>query len=306
MVSSNGYQDSITRSSISLEGVPAILKKGPLALLVVILMVASWGAGFIASNSSGSVTSHKIRVYFGAAAEVPEQEIVALFENRTGIKVEYTISGSGTLLSTIQMGKVGDLYAPGSPDFMQMALNQGVMVNDTVKILAYVVPEIIVQKGNPKNITSLDDLARPGIRVGIANPESVCVGLYAVEILNRSGLWENVRPNIVVYAKSCSDAASLVVTRSVDAIIGWNVFYNWTPDKVDIVYLKPEQIPRIAYIPIGITKYSDDPASAQKLIDFMLSQESQAIFAKYGYFATLNDAKKLAPYASADSLIGVP
>ena len=275
-------------------------------LIVVALVLVSGGIGFMANTIFAPPPSHKIRAYFGSAAEVPEQEIISLFENQTGIQVEYTMSGSGTLLSTILMGKVGDLYAPGSPDFMQQAINQGVMVNDTVKIVAYIVPEIIVQKGNPKNITSLEDLARPGIKVGIGNPDSVCVGLYAVEILNRTGLWDQVKPNIVVYASSCSATAALVVTGSVDAVIGWNVFYNWTPDKVDIVYLKPEQIPKIAYIPIGITKFADDPVSAQKFIDFILSPQAQAIFAKYGYFASLNDAKKLAPNATADSLAGVP
>ncbi len=42
-----------------------------------------------------------------------------------------------------------------------------------------VVLTIIVQKGNPKNIISLEDLTRPIISVGIADPEAVCIGLYA-------------------------------------------------------------------------------------------------------------------------------
>jgi len=280
------------------------LKGSVLAVVVVALVLVSGMIGYMTNGVLTPPTSHKIRAYFGSAAEVPEQEIVLLFEKQTGIQVEYTMSGSGTLLSMIEMGKVGDLYAPGSPDFMQTAMDHHDVVNNTIKIVAYIVPEIIVQKGNPKNITSLADLARPGIKVGIGNPDTVCVGKYAVDILNGTGLWEQVKPNIVTYASSCSNVASLVVTKLVDAVIGWNVFYNWTPDKVDIVYLKPDQIPKIAYIPIGITKYADDPISAQKFIDFMLSSQAQAIFAKYGYFATLNDAQKLAPLATADKLVG--
>jgi molybdate transport system substrate-binding protein len=110
----------------------------------------------------------------------------------------------------------------------------------------------------------------------------------------------------VTYASSCSNVAALVVTKAVDAVIGWHVFYNWTPDKVDIIYLKPEQIPKIAYVCIGITKYADDPTSAQKLIDYLLSSEGKAVFTKYGYFSTLEEAKKLAPNAVAEPLVGVP
>lgn len=276
--------------------------------------ILTWGGALVAAAFGGIMLDrftlgeapHKIRAYFGAAAEVPEEELVAAFQKKTGITVEYTISGSGTLLSAIEMAKVGDLFAPGSQDYMQKAINDGIMVNSSIRIIAYLVPAIIVQKGNPKNITSLSDLAKPGLKVGIGNPDSVCVGLYAQNILTRAGLWNSVRPNIVTYASSCSNTATLVVTKSVDAIIGWHVFYNWTPDKVGIVYLKPDQIPRIAYIPIGITKYADDPSSAQKLIDYILFPEGKAVFAKYGYFATLEDAKKLAPDATAEPLTGVP
>lgn len=276
--------------------------------------ILTWGGALAAAAFGGIMLDrftlgeapHKIRAYFGAAAEVPEEELVAAFQKKTGITVEYTISGSGTLLSAIEMAKVGDLFAPGSQDYMQKAINDGIMVNSSIRIIAYLVPAIIVQKGNPKNITSLSDLAKPGLKVGIGNPDSVCIGLYAQDILTRAGLWNSVRPNIVTYASSCSNTATLVVTKSVDAIIGWHVFYYWTPDKVDIVYLKPEQIPKIAYIPIGITKYADDPSSAQKLIDYILSPEGKAVFAKYGYFATLEDAKKLAPDATAEPLTGVP
>jgi molybdate transport system substrate-binding protein len=271
-----------------------------------------WGCALAAAAVGGIMLDrlavgevpHKIRAYFGSAAEVPEEELVAAFQKETGITVEYTMSGSGTLLSAIEMAKVGDLFAPGSQDYMQKAINDGIMVNGSIKILAYLVPAIIVQKGNPKNITSLSDLAKPGLRVGIGNPDSVCVGLYAQDILKKAGLWDSVKPNIVTYASSCSNTAALVVTKSVDAIVGWHVFYNWTPDKVDIVYIKPEQIPKIAYIPIGITKYADDPSSAQKLIDYLLSPEGKTVFSKYGYFSTLEEAKKLAPYATAEPLAG--
>lgn len=272
--------------------------------------ILTWGGALAAAAFGGIMLDrftlgeapHKIRAYFGAAAEVPEEELVAAFQKETGITVEYTMGGSGTLLSAIEMAKVGDLYAPGSHDYMQKAINDGIMVCSSIKILAYLVPAMIVQKGNPKNITSLSDLAKPGLKVGIGNPDSVCVGLYAYEILTKAGLWDSVKPNLVTYASSCSNTAALVVTKSVDAIIGWHVFYNWTPDKVDTVYIKPEQIPKIAYVPIGITKYAEDSSSAQKLIDYLLSAEGKAVFSKYGYFSTLEEAKKLAPYATAEPL----
>lgn len=73
------------------------------------------------------------------------------------------MGGSGALLSALEITKIGDVYIPSSPEFLILARQRGI-VNFTIsqpRILAYLVPAIIVQKGNPKNITKLEDLARP-------------------------------------------------------------------------------------------------------------------------------------------------
>ena len=63
-----------------------------------------------------------------------------------------------------------------------------------MKIISYLVPAILVPAGNPGNIQTLADLAKPGVEIGIGNPETVCVGLYAYEILEYNGLLEAVEP----------------------------------------------------------------------------------------------------------------
>lgn len=81
------------------------------------------------------------------------------------------------------------------------------------------VPAIIVPRGNPKNITCLEDLAKQDIRIGIGDPDTVCVGEYAIELLMYNNLYDKVKDNIVVYAESCSKTAMLPATGAVDAII---------------------------------------------------------------------------------------
>lgn len=245
-----------------------------------------------------------LRVFFGAAAEVPEHEIVANYEVETGIRVEATYGGSGTLLTSMMIAKVGDIYAPGSPDYMSSANKNNVTYADTVRILAYLVPAIIVQKGNTMNITSLEDLARPGIRVGLGDPKSVCVGAYAVDLLEFNDLWEAVKPNVVVYVDSCSKVASLPVLKSVDAVIGWHVFYNWNPNSTDIVWITPDKIPKIAYIPAAISKYTEDRDLAQQFLNYLISDEAQTIFREYNYFATVEEAKQYAPNAIVELIEG--
>ncbi len=247
----------------------------------------------------GSCAEEKtLTAFCGSASKPAMEEAAKVFEQRTGIKVYLNFGGSGAMLSQMKMSRRGDLYIPGSPDYMVMAERDGVIDPETVKIISYLVPAILVPQGTPKNIQRLSDLAKPGIKVGIGNPEAVCVGLYAVEILDYNGLLEEVQRNIVTHAESCSKTAALVALKSVDAILGWRVFFTWNPDKIEVIYLEPKQIPRLAYIPGAISTFTEDRDSARRFLDFLTSAEGKEIFGRWGYIATEEEAREYAPYAT--------
>ncbi len=250
--------------------------------------------------SGCTVSENKtITAFVGSASKPAMEEAAQAFEEETGIKVYLTFGGSGTVLSQLKIAREGDLYIPGSPYYMVIAERDGVVYPDSAKIIAYLVPAILVQEGNPRNIQSLSDLAQPGIEVGIGAPETVCVGLYAVEILESNGLIDDVRQagTIVTHTQSCSKTASLIALKSVDAILGWRVFSYWNPDAIDVVFLEPGQVPRLAYVPGAISTFTKDRESAQKFLDFLTSPEGQEIFSKWGYITTEDEARQFAPNA---------
>ncbi len=237
--------------------------------------------------------SKELLIFAGSASKPPLQEAVKIFEKNTGIKVNVVYGGSGFVLSQMKLTKRGDLYFPGSSDYMQKAKREGVVYKDSEKIIVYLVPAINVRKGNPKHIKSLKDLTKPKIRVAIANPNGVCVGAYAVEIIEKNFTpkeKEAFRKNLVNYTGSCSKTAAAISLKQVDAVIGWRVFHYWDPDRIENVALKPEEIARVGYIPIAISKFTKDKKLAQKFIDFLTSKQGKAIFAKYHYFATPKEA----------------
>lgn len=267
------------------------MKKSVILGLIGVLVIT-----LVAGGCSKQKT---ITAFCGAASKPAMEEAAQAFEEKRAIKVYLNFSGSGTMLSQMKLSKSGDLYIPGSPDYMVMAGDDGVVEPESVEIISYLVPAILVQHGNPKNIQALSDLAKPGIEVGIGDPESVCVGLYAYEVLDYNGLIDDARGagTIVTHAESCSKTASLVALKSVDAILGWRVFSMWHPDTIDVVYLKPEQIPRLSYIPGAISTFTEDRESAQKFLNFLVSPQGQEIFSKWGYIATESEAKRFTPNA---------
>ena len=246
---------------------------------------------FLIQNSHSS--SKGLLIFAGAASKPATEEITKIFRNQTGIPADTIYGGSGFVLSQMKLAKKGDLYFPGSSDFMEVAKKDGLVFPETEKIIVYLVPAINVQKGNLKRIYSLKDLTKDGIRVAIANPEFVCVGTYAVEIIEKNLNpieKEKLKKNLVNYTESCEKTANAISLKAVDAVLGWRVFQYWDPERIETIYLKPEEIPRIGYIPIAISKFTQDKMLAQKFIDFLVSSQGKSIFRKYHYLMNVSEA----------------
>lgn len=235
----------------------------------------------------------RIIIFAGAASKPPTEEVAKAFEKKTGIKVDLNFGGSGYVLSQMILSKQGDLYFPGSSDYMELAKKKGAVYPETEKIVVYLVPAINVQKGNPKNIRVLKDLIRPDIKVAIANPEGVCVGAYAVEIVERFFNQEEkaaFKKNLINYTESCEKTATAISLKMADAVIGWSVFQYWDKERIETIPLKKEEIIRIGYIPIAISRFTKNRKLAQKFIDFLLSEEGKEIFRRHHYFMTPDEA----------------
>jgi molybdate transport system substrate-binding protein len=247
--------------------------------------------GIVYTKSSSGAQG--LIIFAGSASRPPLEEAVKLFQKKTGIKVYVTYGGSGYVLSQMILSKRGDIYFPGSSDYMEKAKREGYVYPETEKKVVYLVPAINVQRGNPKNIKSLKDLLRPGLKVAIANPEVVCVGIYAVEILEKNLTPEErtaFRRNLVTYTESCSKTATAVSLKTVDAVIGWRIFEHWDPERIETIPFDKSEIARIGYIPIAISKFTKNRKLAQKFINFILSQEVKDIFKKYHYFMSPQEA----------------
>jgi molybdate transport system substrate-binding protein len=238
-------------------------------------------------------SADSLLVYAGAASKPPTEEAAKLYEQKTGVKVELVFGGSGSVLSQMRLSKQGDIYFPGSSDYMEKAKREGDVFTDSEKVIVYLVSAINVTKGNPRRIRALKDLTRPGLRIAIGNPETVCVGAYAVEIIERGFTAAEkaaFQSNLVNYTESCEKTATAISLKMVDAVIGWSVFEHWDPERIETVRLPAGQIPRIGYIPVAISKFTKNKEAAQKFIDFLAGPEGRRIFARHKYFVTAKDA----------------
>jgi len=255
--------------------------------------------------SAAAAENRPVVVFAGSASQPPLEEAARVFEEKTGIEVVLHLGGSGAMLSQVRLSGQGDLYIPGSPDYMDKAIAYNLIASVPSR-LAYLVPAMIVAEGNPLNIRRLQDLSRDGLRIGMADPDGVCVGLYAVEILEANGLIDQVRPNLRGMVESCAKAASMIPLNLVDVVLGWREFEAWRPGVMDAVLPGPKEIPRIAYIPAAVLRHAKNSQGAEQLLAFLTSDEGRSLFHKWGYYTEEEDARRLSPQAKIGGEYQIP
>jgi molybdate transport system substrate-binding protein len=189
-------------------------------------IVVLFSCSIVLLFSTALHAGEELMMFCGAAFKLPMEEITAAFVKKTGCTVYVSYGGVATVLAQAQLGRRGDLFVVPSPDAMERARSRGLIVPASLKDIGYVVPAINVRAGNSKGIRNLRDMTRPGIRVAIANPKVVFVGMLGAEIVDKAlgaGEREQFRKNIVTYPEDPGKLATLLVLKQVDAIIGFSL-----------------------------------------------------------------------------------
>lgn len=92
-----------------------------------------------ATNSERTFEGKTLEVFVGAASKPATEEAVAAFETETGAKLEVHFGGSGKMLSDLKLSQRGDIYFPGSSDYMEIAIKEGLVDRTSEQRIVYLV-----------------------------------------------------------------------------------------------------------------------------------------------------------------------
>ena len=221
-----------------------------------------------------------LKVFSAGAVAPPLQKAVAIFQKRSSVACDIRIGKPSVLLAEIVEAKQGDLICCGAEYMLDEAVDAGTVVGDSRRSLGTRQSALIVPKGNPAGILTLEDLCRPGIRIGIAT-EGCLKGLWD-DIASRAGLADEVRRNIVRRADSCGAVMALVNTKAVDAIFGWSAFAKIWPETSEAVEL-PRDLQVFRSTVAGIVSYSRESELARRLLEFLSSKDADSVYRDYGW-----------------------
>jgi len=230
------------------------------------------------------LAADSLLVYSGAGMRKPMDAIGAVFQKKFGIQVKYNYAGSQALLSQMELTKEGDVYMPGETLYIEIAAKKGLV--DYQKLTCYHIPIITVPRGNPANITGLDDLARPGVKLIFGDPKVAATGRTAVAIMKKNGIYEKAWKNVIATVPTMNEVMVQIALGQADASINWWDTVKAVKD-IEVVEISKEQN-MIRIIPVGVTTFTKNPETARKFVDFCASAEGKGIFEKHGFVAYPN------------------
>lgn len=288
------------------------MKKKLTALLLVGLLSGSMlaGCGGNASDDSSSsapasasaeTEADQVELVVFAAASMTEtltELSNAYMEENPNVDVVLNFDSSGTLKTQIQEGADCDVFiSAGQLQMDQLDTNADPSVN--TEGLDFVLEDsrfdilenkvaLAVPDDNPKNINSYDDmkagLEDGSILLAMGNSD-VPVGQYTQKILTYLGLDETALANAgnITYGSNVKEVTTQVSEAAVDCgIIYQTDAYSAGLTVVDTA--TPEMCGQVIY-PAAVLNVSKNPDVAKDYLDFLTSDDADAVFEEVGFTA---------------------
>ncbi len=226
------------------------------------------------------VAAGDLHIMVGSGIRQPVDKLISLFQERSDHRVFVDYAGSGHLLARIMASGQGDLFIPGSTDYIERLDKEG-MVHSSCRIVFHT-PVIGLNRDSAHPLNAFEDLASPGIRIAMGDPKAMAFGRIAMDILERSGMKEAILKNVVVYGATVKQLAMYVAQGDADAAIIGRADAIQFKDKIKIIPI-PEEYFTPEIIAAALLKKAADRPEAVAFRDFMCSPEAVEVFKSFGF-----------------------
>jgi sulfate/thiosulfate transport system substrate-binding protein len=265
------------------------------------IAIAALGATVgIAACGGGSGSTLNL-VAYSTPQQVYEDSLEPAFKDTSdGKDVDFSNSfgASGDQSRAVESGQPADVVEFSLEPDMTRLVDAGIVdsnwnQNQYKGIITNSVVTLAVRPGNPKHITSFDDLARDDVEVIDPNPATSGGARWNIMAIYGSQINEGKSPaqaqdfvkqvlaNTSVQDSSARDSLNTFASGKGDVLVGYeNDAIQGKKDGVDLDYVIPDSTILIEN-PIAVTK--DAPDAAQKFVDYLYTDAAQQKFADAGY-----------------------
>lgn len=235
------------------------------------------------SQSEGQV----LDVYAAASLTDAFTELGQNFEAvEPRVQVRFNFAGSQALAQQLSQGSPADVFASANETQMGVAVEAG-RVNETdTRIFAHNELVLVYPQDNPGQLTALEDLRRPGVRLILA-AEAVPVGRYSQQFLSRAdAVFGNdylaaVQANVVSYEQNVRAVLTKISLGEGDAGIVYRTDAA-TVETIGRIDIPPALNVRASYLIAPVTDTAR-PDLTTAFMAYVLSPPGQAVLQRYGF-----------------------
>lgn len=277
-----------------------------LALCLVICLLAGCGAGSGTAAPEATEaaapaveTAEPVELIVFAAASMTETMTElgnAYMAENENVNIVFNFDSSGTLKTQIQEGADCDIFiSAGQKQMNQLDINASKDVN--TEGLDFVLADtrfdilenkvaLAVPEGNPKNISTYDDLVaglkEGGILLAMGNAD-VPVGQYTQKILAYYELDEEAlaEAGCITYGSNVKE----VTTQVSEAVVDCGIIYQTDAFSAGLTVVDTataEMCGQVIY-PAAVLNISDKADEARAFLEFLTGDTADAVFEKVGF-----------------------
>ena len=218
-----------------------------------------------------------LTVFAAASMKATFTELGQTFESaHPGVTVTFNFAGSQTLAEQITQGAPADVFASANESNMATITDAGLAAAEPT-IYATNQLAIAVPPGNPAQIVSFQDLAKPGLKLVVCAPEVPC-GAATQKVVEATGI--TLSP--VSEEQAVTDVLAKVQADEADAGLVYKTDVIAAGDTVKGIDF-PESSNAINRNPIVALKDGPEAALGQEFVDLVLSAGGQQVLADAGF-----------------------
>jgi molybdate transport system substrate-binding protein len=242
-------------------------------------------AAFAAISISTMAGAAEIRFLHTTAIKPAVDELVRLFEAKTGNKVAASFGPAGAIVQRVRSGEAFDVVIATSSQIAELE-KLGIVAEGTKRDLAKVGIGVYVRKGAAKPDVSTTERFKQALlkanAIAYIDPASGgASGIYISGLLMRLGIADELK------AKTRSPKVVAEVFESVasgQADLGMGQLSEIVVDpRIELAGMLPQEIQNITLFAVGVSSRTPEREAAGALAQFLVLPASEGAFRKFGF-----------------------
>jgi len=248
-----------------------------LAAAAALALAAGCGAGgTVPGSPSRSGPTGTVTVFAAASLTDSFGTLGRRFEAANpGVTVRFSFGASSALAQSIVQGAPADVFASASPATMRSVLAGGDAAE--ARTFARNTMQIAVRRGNPARVAGVTDLAGPGVKVALCQPQVPC-GTVAQQVLAAA----KVAVTPVTYGADVRAVLTAVRLGEVDAGMVYRTDVRAAGAEVTGIEIPAEVNASTSY-PVAVLRAAPNGAAARAFVEYLLSPAGTAVLTGAGF-----------------------